>query len=64
MRAPEREGHDAGALLWRVGRRLRRTLYAMPGDQPADHDLFLGIMDTPGLAALVVAEHNTAREGP
>ena len=40
---------------WRVGRKLGRTLYAQQGPEPGDDDPFLGLMETPELAAEVVA---------
>lgn len=40
---------------WRVGRKVGRTIY------DAD-DVLIGLMDTPELAALVVASVNTQRE--
>lgn len=43
---------------WRVGRSLGRTIYAQNGDEPSKDDIFLGIMDTVGLAAYVVRLHN------
>jgi hypothetical protein len=45
---------------WRTGRKLGRTVYAMVGDDPSDADEFLGIMETPTLADVVVYEHNEA----
>ena len=51
-----------GSDIWRVGRHLGRTIYKQVGDEPSDADVFLGIMDTIGLAALVVDEHNESRD--
>lgn len=45
-------------LRWRVGRKLKRTIYAMIGTQPADHDILLGMMDTEEIAQQVVRDHN------
>lgn len=46
------------AQQWRVGRKVGRTVYAQTGDTPGDHDVLIGMMDTPELAASVVADHN------
>lgn len=48
--------------LWRVGRSLGRTLYWQVGAEPSKDDVFVGIMDTVGLAAQVVAACNNAPE--
>jgi hypothetical protein len=45
-------------LHWRIGRKLGRTLYAMLGDEPSDHDVLLGMVDDPLLAEYIVAVHN------
>lgn len=48
---------------WRTGRKLGRTLYERKyTDAPSDEDHFLGIMDTPELAAQVVAAVNEQAE--
>lgn len=39
---------------WRVGRKLGRTLYLQEGDAPSDEDRFLGLMEKPELAEIVV----------
>lgn len=49
---------DRVNALWRTGRKLGRTIYAMEGDEPSDSDEFIGIMETPTLADMVVGEHN------
>jgi hypothetical protein len=46
----------AGRL--RVGRKVGRTLYIQIGEEPSDDDELCGIMDTPELAAIVVAAVN------
>jgi len=43
---------------WRVGRKLGRTIYRQSGSEPSDGDVFLGIMDFPEWAKMVVEEHN------
>lgn len=51
---------------YRVGRHLGRTIYQMTGDRPSDRDQFIGIMDTPELADMVVDALNHSlnnREG-
>lgn len=60
--------HDPAFLYasvkpWRTGRKLGRTVYAVIGNEPSDGDLFIGIMDTPKLAAMVVEQHNRAIGG-
>jgi len=46
-------------MRWRVGRRVGRTIYAVVGDQPGDHDPLIGVMDTKALAEAAVRAHNT-----
>lgn len=48
--------------FWRTGRSIGRTIYACPpGAQYRDgSEVLLGMMDTPELAAVVVATHNCA----
>lgn len=46
--------------IWRVGRKLGRTIYAQFAEEPSDGDLLLGMMDTPELAQQVVLDHNAA----
>ena len=48
-------------LPWRVGRRVKRTVYQMVGEQPSSKDQVIGMMDTPELAAYVVAAVNFRR---
>jgi len=54
-------------VAWRVGTKLGRTIYAIVGersetgdcsDEEKMKDVFIGIMDTPQLAKLVVYDHN------
>ena len=53
-------------MTWRVGRKLGRTLYLQAGEAPdcgiGTADTFLGLMDTPQLAALVCLCVNTMEE--
>lgn len=52
-------GHNAVVSTpWRVGAKLRRTLYAQAGCQPGVDDVLLGLMETPHLAAYVASLHN------
>lgn len=44
--------------LWRVGRRVGRTIYAQIGAEPSDDDPLIGVMDTPGLAHEAATAHN------
>lgn len=43
---------------WRTGRKVSRTIYAVIGDQPDDHDPLIGVMDTKTLAEAAVRAHN------
>ena len=52
------------ALRWRTGRKIGRTIYAMPGDGPTDHDVLIGLMDTRALAEEAVNAHNAQAEWP
>lgn len=45
-------------LPWRVGRKVRRTLYAQVGPEPSDDDKLIGMLDTAKLAAAAVDAHN------
>ena len=45
-------------IPWRIGRKLGRTIYRQVGAAPSDEDPFLGLMESPELAADVVACHN------
>jgi hypothetical protein len=46
--------------MWRVGRKVGRTIYYQTGTEPSDDDELVGVMDTPQLAALVVQAVNAA----
>jgi hypothetical protein len=39
--------------LYRVGRKLGRTLYLQQGREPSDDDVLLGLLDDPAFAAFV-----------
>jgi hypothetical protein len=43
---------------WRVGQKVGRTIYALVAEEPSDHDLLVGVMDTRSLAAEAVRAHN------
>ena len=45
--------------FWRTGRKVGRTVYAVVGLVPTDHDLLIGVMDTKALAQAAVAGHNS-----
>jgi hypothetical protein len=47
--------------MWRVGRKVGRTIYLQVGDEPSDDDQLIGVMDTPELALIVVAAVNHLR---
>lgn len=46
------------SLTTRHGRKVRRMLYEQRGAEPADDDPIIGLVDTPELAALIVAAVN------
>jgi hypothetical protein len=45
----EDQAFDQWGRLFRVGRKLGRTIYMRTTDGP-EHDIFLGIFDTPEMA--------------
>lgn len=49
------------SLTTRQGRKVPRMLYIQRGDEPADDDPVIGLVDTPELAALIVAAVNAWR---
>lgn len=51
-------GMKVSPVCWRVGRSVGRTIYLQQGDEPSEHDPLIGVMDTPGLAKLVVNSVN------
>jgi hypothetical protein len=44
--------------VWRVGRKLGRTIYVQLYTLPSDDDYLIGVMDTPMLAKEAVDSHN------
>lgn len=54
---------DPVNLPWRVGRKVGRTIYAHPTDDPDGDGVLIGMMDTPRLAAAAVQAHNTHLKG-
>lgn len=51
--------------VWRVGGEGETLyLYAIAGAVPSDGDTLLGVMETPELAAYVVALHNGRQSPP
>lgn len=53
-------GNDPENYYWRVGRKVRRTIYAMHDHFTAhEDDVLIGMMDTPALAKAAVDAHNT-----
>lgn len=46
--------------LWRVGRKVGRTIYAQVGPEPSDDDVLIGMMDTEPLARCAVDAHNAS----
>lgn len=56
---------DPATMRWRVGRRVGRTVYAVPWEDDNDEGWLIGLMDTPALATAAVYAHNLwLREGP
>lgn len=49
---------------WRTGRKVGRTIYVQIGDEPSDHDLLIGVMDTPHLADAAVTAYNASVTSP
>jgi hypothetical protein len=49
-------------VIWRVGRKVGRTIYRQTGSEPSDDDELIGVMDTPELAELAVAAVNDREE--
>lgn len=50
------------SLTTRQGRKVPRMLYHQLGTQPADNDPIIGLVDTPELAALIVAAVNAYQQ--
>lgn len=48
--------------VFRVGRKLGRTIYMQRGEEPSDADMFLGIMDSRAMAATIVHVLNTSAD--
>lgn len=57
---PDDEPH----VPWRTGRTVGRTVYACAGTGDPLHDVLIGVLDTPELAARAVADHNASLERP
>lgn len=51
-------GDEGDREVWRTGRSVGRTIYRQAGDEASRRDVLIGLMDTPELAALVVAAVN------
>jgi hypothetical protein len=49
---------DPTKLMWRVGRKVGRTIYAQLGETPSDNDPLIGVLDTRELALEAVKAHN------
>jgi hypothetical protein len=47
-------------LMWRQGRKVGRTVYAMVGLLADDHDLLIGMFDTAKLAEAACRAHNSS----
>jgi hypothetical protein len=57
-------GVDFVKLVWRVGRKVGRTVYAQIDDEPTDNDCLIGVFDTKELAAEAVRAHNAFIASP
>lgn len=44
--------------IWRVGRKVGRTVYAQLTSEPSDGDILIGVFDTRELAYAAVQAHN------
>ena len=49
---------DVLTAMWRTGRKVGRTIYAMVGEQPSDDDILIGMMDSIEIADRLVHDHN------
>ena len=58
---PTTDPYEGPVPAWRVGRSVGRTLYRMAGAEASKADVLIGVMDTPELAAQVVAAVNEQR---
>lgn len=58
---PTTDPYDGPVPAWRTGRSVGRTVYRMVGAEAAKADILIGVMDTPDLAAQVVAAVNEQR---
>jgi hypothetical protein len=59
----EQEPMDFTKCIWRIGRKVGRTVYAQISDDPADDDVLIGMFDTTELAKAAVIAHNLAISG-
>ena len=51
-------------MIWRVGRKVGRTIYEQEDWEPKDGDTLIGVMDTPQLAKRVVDSVNAMSPAP
>ena len=56
------EPGESVAMIWRVGRKVGRTIYLQAGEEPSDDDRLIGMMDTPELAQIVAAAVNSLQQ--
>jgi hypothetical protein len=64
MRSPDQpRAKLRQGLTTRQGRKVPRMLYLQRGAEPADDDPIIGLVDTPELAALIVAAVNHYQGG-
>jgi len=53
-----KDQRDYSKLIWRVGRKVGRTIYAQLQEIPNDSDPLIGVLDTTELAKEAVQSHN------
>ncbi len=54
---------DLTKCIWRVGRKVGRTIYAQAGNEPGADDTLIGVLDTKELAKAAVIAHNLTITG-
>jgi hypothetical protein len=54
---------DHTQCIWRIGRKVERTVYAQIGKMPGDNDTLIGLFDTKDLAKAAVSAHNLVLTG-
>lgn len=60
---PRAVGADPVVLPWRTGRHVSRHMYAQLGDEPTNHDPYIGTVETSALAVEACSAHNDRLAG-